>query len=144
MGRLWPEGVECGPKLKYPATMIALVAALLLAGNCSGHPISLEQAKQLVLAAPNIRAAVTERGAKPIFEWIGTGRNGWNLDVNSATRCLHADACSTLLGHFSVGRDGQVEDFDRGEDGVLISSARMRRLTRDFQKADCKRTGAKH
>jgi len=117
--------------------MIALLAALLSAEPCSGHPISLEQAKQLVLAVPNIRAAVTKLGARPRFEWVEAKRGGWYFDVNSATPCLHTDACSTLLGHLWVTRDGVVEDLDRGEDRIPLSSTKMRSLMRSFREANC-------
>jgi len=122
MGRLWPKRVESGHNRHYPAEMIAILAALLSAEPCSGHPISLEQAKQLVLAVPNIRAAVTKLGARPRFEWVEAKRGGWYFDVNSATPCLHTDACSTLLGHFWVTRDGVVEDLDswRRQDSIII------------------------
>lgn len=117
--------------------MIGLLAAVLSAGACSGAPITLAQAKQLVLAAPNIRASVAERGAKPRFEWVDTKPNGWRFDVNSATPCLHYNACSTLLGHFWVTRLGEVEDLDGGKDGIAVSSPRMRRLVHTFREANC-------
>jgi hypothetical protein len=119
--------------------MIVLLAALSSAGTCSGPPIRLKQAEQLVLAAPNIRAAVTELGARPRFEWAEAKRGGWHFDVNSATPCLHRNACSTLLGHFWVTSDGEVEDLDHGEDGVPVSSPNMRRLMHAFRDANCAR-----
>jgi hypothetical protein len=129
--------VESGHQRLYQEGMIALLAALLSSGACSGHPISLDQAKRLVLATPNIRASVSRSGAKPRFEWIEAERGGWHFDVNSATPCLRHNACSTLLGHFAVTRDGEVEDLDRGEDGVLVSSARMKRLIHAFHEGNC-------
>src|SRR4051812_25887605 len=109
--------------------MVIMLAAALLVGQCQTSSISLLQAKQLVLAVPNIEAAVRERGARPRFEWTGTKPDGWRFDVNSATPCLHGNACSTLLGHFWVTRKGEVEDLDRGEDGVVVASAKMTRLS---------------
>ena len=132
-----PQRVESRHKRHYSAGMIALLAALLSAGTCSGHPMSLEQAKQLVLAVPNVRAAVVKLGAKPRFEWVEARRGGWYFVVNSATPCVHTDACSTLLGHFWVTRDGKVEDLDRGEDGAPVSSTKMRSLMRAFREASC-------
>jgi hypothetical protein len=36
-----------------------------------------------------------------------------------------------------VGRDGEVEDLDLGEGGVLVSSAKMERLIHAFHEANC-------
>lgn len=117
--------------------MAILLFVALTVAQCESSLLDLEQAKRLVLASPNIEASVRESGAKPRFEWIDTKPGGWHFDVNSATPCLHGDACSTLLGHFWVTRDGQVEDLDRGQDGVVVSSAKMRRLAAAFRKENC-------
>jgi hypothetical protein len=128
--------VESGHEQHYQTGMIILLAALLSVGTCSQR-INLEQAKHLVLAVPNVRAAVNQLGAKPRFEWVEAKWGGWYFDVNSATPCLHAEGCSTLLGHFWVTQNGEVQDLDRGEDGVPVSSGTMRRLVHAFREANC-------
>jgi hypothetical protein len=120
----------------YAAPMIALLASLAAAG-CHPQPLTLRQAEQLVLAAPNIRASVSERGAKPFFEYVERISGGWSFGINSATPCAIVNPCSSLLGHYSVGRDGDVIDLDRGEEGVGVSSPAMARLLRRFRRSHC-------
>ena len=118
--------------------MMLLVALLTLA-SCETRQLTLKQAKELVLAAPEIQAAVKQRGAKPFFDGVDTGPRGWRFDVNSATPCLHPrNSCSTLLGHFAVSRDGDVEDLDaaRGA-GTVISSLEIRRRALRFRTENC-------
>ncbi|HEX5263330.1 MAG TPA: hypothetical protein VFW13_07375 [Phenylobacterium sp.] len=106
-------------------------ALLILASAvaCAAHPLSLKQAEALVMAAPNIRAAATERGAKPVFEWVDPGPEGWRFDVNSDTPCASQDPCSKLLGHYTVNRTtGEVVDLDADEDGKVVSSPGLTKL----------------
>jgi hypothetical protein len=114
-------------------------AALLMFAECQTEHLTVRQAQALVLAAPNIQAAIKERGAKPFFASTDTAPGGWGFDVNSATPCLHApNPCSSLLGHFAVSRDGEVEDLDAdGGAGAVISSPQMRSLRERFRTANC-------
>lgn len=116
--------------------MIVLLVSLAAAG-CNPRALTLRQAEQLVLAAPNIRASVTRLGAKPFFEYIERLPKGWYFDINSATPGATANPCSSLLGHYSVGRDGAVTDLDSGEGGARVSSPAMRRLLRRFRASCC-------
>lgn len=119
--------------------MMMVFAALLMLPECHGGHLTVRQAQALVLAAPNIQAAVKERGAKPHFASTGSTSQGWSFDVNSATPCPHArNPCSALLGHFAVSRDGEVEDLDADVGaGAVISSPEMRNLRQKFRKATC-------
>ena len=107
--------------------MIALF--LLTAISCPSHALTLAEAKARVLAAPNIKSSVRLRGARPFFESITRGANGWNFTVNARNACGGADPCSTLLGHYSVNRiTGEVWDLDAGFEGRRISASRPLRL----------------
>src|SRR5579872_3308144 len=114
-------------------------AALVVLAECSGSQLTLPQAQELVLAVPNIQAAVRERSAKPHFDRIDRASQGWGFDVNSATPCVHRHRpCSELLGHFAVSRDGDVEDLDAdGGAGAVISSPKMRKLRQKFKMENC-------
>ena len=113
--------------------MIYAVALLALA-PCHHDGLSLAQAKALVLATPSVRAAVVQRHAKPFFDAVMPGPNGWSFDVNSRTPCAHPGLpCSSLLGHFAVSRGGDVEDLDAaGGAGSLVTSAELQRLKQRF------------
>jgi hypothetical protein len=114
---------------------LALIGAL----GCGLEPITVQEAKTLVLASPNIRASVRERHAHPFFDYIGPGPDGWNFDVNSRTPCAGPGPCSTLLGHYSVSRStGAVEDLDAaGGEGRVISTPRLRGLQQAFRARRC-------
>jgi len=114
---------------------IAVASALA----CSSGPLSLSQAEALVLATPNIQASVSERHARPFFEWVQRGPQGWRFDVNAQNPCVAARACSGLLGHYAVNRTtGEVEDLDAaGGDGALVSSAALTKLRTKFLKGRC-------
>jgi len=90
---------------------------LLAAASCGAAALlTLEQAEKLILAIPNIEAAVRDRGAKPFFEYIEQGPDGWRFDVNSNSPCENGSSCSTLPGHFVINKSsGQVIDLDAGE-----------------------------
>jgi len=108
---------------------------VVLAGAvaCLAQPLNMKQAEALVLAAPNIRAATIERGARPFFERADAGSGGWSFDVKARNPCVGAGPCSKLLGHYAVGRrDGAVVDLDAGEDGKVISSPRITKLRARF------------
>jgi hypothetical protein len=116
-----------------------IAAALLLTTLSCPRPLTLKQAERLVLAAPNIQASVRERGAKPYFEWIHNTGRGWQFDINSRTPCDHVPACSTLLGHYTVGKyDAKVVDLDAGEDGLEVTSSDMLALKRSFAGKSCR------
>jgi hypothetical protein len=113
-----------------------IVGAAALA--CGTAPITLEQAKQLVLAAPNIRASVDQRHARPFFEYVEAGPMGWSFDVKARNPCSGRGQCSNLLGHYAVSRrTATVEDLDAGSDGRVVTSARMAALRRRFQHKAC-------
>ena len=115
-----------------------LAAVLLVTVRCH-DALSLEQAKRLVLAAPNIKASIRKRGAKPFFEWIEASPAGWRFDVNSRTPCSHSRACSALLGHYVVNkRTAEVRDLDAGENGVDVSSDEIMRLKQSFRPTECR------
>jgi hypothetical protein len=119
--------------------MIA-VWALLLAADCQLSSLTLQQAQQLALAAPNIEAAVIERHAEPRFEWITSSPGGWSFDINSASPCAHLNPCSTLMGHFAVNRrTGEVENLDAdGGSGAVVSSSTMKQLLRQLNHGRCR------
>jgi hypothetical protein len=117
-----------------------IVAALLVASGCSHQPIGLKQAEALVLRASGITQAVAARGARPAFEWIGIGPDGWRFDVNARNRCATPGPCSKLLGHFAVNRwTAQVEDLDAaGGEGALVSDSELTRLRDAFLRSRCR------
>jgi len=99
----------------------------------------------LVLATPNIRASVAERGARPFFEWVQLEGTGWHFDVNARNACTSNSVCSALLGHFTVNRStGEVDDLDaNGGDGALVSNAEMKRLRIRFRIENCRLRSAR-
>jgi hypothetical protein len=109
-----------------------LAFALLLAAPEA--PLSLAQAETLVLAAPDIRTSVSEAGAKPFFESIERGPNGWRFTVKAGNGCATPNPCSSLIGHYTVdATTGAVVNLDAGEDGVAVSSPEMARLLASFR-----------
>jgi hypothetical protein len=122
------------------AFLLLGVSAQVDAASCGSEAVTLDQAKALVLASPNIRAAVRLRGAKPVFEWVDETPLGWRFDINSNTPCEgDIKVCSNLLGHYSVVRGtGTVYDLNDGDgDGALVSSVEMRRLHAGFRRKFC-------
>ena len=115
------------------------VAAVLIALAPCHHGLTVAQAKALALATPSIRAAVVQNHAKPFFDGVTPRPNGWGFDVNSRTLCAHPDRpCSSLLGHFAVSRNGEVEDLDAdGGAGAQVKSAELRRLRKHFVRNHC-------
>jgi hypothetical protein len=110
--------------------MLSLIA-IVAATPCAPLALDVRQAEKLVLAAPNIRASVAERGAHPFFESVDRGKSGWTFTVNAANPCATANPCSNLLGHYAVDRrTGEIEDLDAGLDGEPVSSPRIRQLQR--------------
>jgi len=120
-----------------------MIAELTLASilACSSAPLSLKHAETLVLAAPQIRASVAERGARPFFAWVHRDGPGWRFDVNARNPCSSATPCSALLGHYAVNAStGAVEDLDaNGGDGGLVSSVEIRTLRTRFLRARCEK-----
>jgi len=117
------------------AALLLGVGAQAISSRSGAVPVSLNRAKALVLAAPNVLAAVRLRHAKPFFESIENTPLGWRFTVNSKTPCEGGvKACSNLLGHYSVDRRmGEVYDLDAaGGEGARVSSAKIQRLRRSF------------
>ena len=114
------------------------VVGLVALAGCAAHGLTLSQAKQLALAAPNIENAVRLNHAAPRFEYIKAQSGGWYFDINSANPCPRQRPCSKLLGHYTVDkRTGEVTELDRGEEGVAVTSHKMIRLKRLFLARAC-------
>jgi hypothetical protein len=107
------------------------VFAILAVASCGPKALSLRQAEALVLAAPNIRASVIQRGAHPAFDSVRRTPHGFQMRAYANDPCPTANPCSNLLGHYFVDRQtGEVTDLDRGDEGVVVSSPEMERVRR--------------
>jgi hypothetical protein len=114
-----------------------LTAAAVLA--CGSDPIALEEAKRLVLAAPDIRASVVEQNAHPFFEDITREGVGWRFLVKARNPCSGPSPCSNLLGHYMVAmRTAEVEDLDGGEDGQIVTSPELTIMQHQFLTRRCR------
>lgn len=112
--------------------------------GCASHQLTLPQAKQLALAAPNIEASVRLNHAAPKFEYIKPLPRGWYFDITAANPCPRVRPCSKLLGHYDVGKfTGDVTNLDEGMDGVSVTSRKIVALRRQFLGRDCHHTAAK-
>ena len=117
-----------------------MLAVLTLAASaaCSVPSITLADAERLVLATPDIRAAIAERHARPFFEVAQRRPEGWYFVVKASNPCAGFGPCSTLLGHYVVNRrDAVIENLDVGGDGRVVSSASIRRRQRTLLRNSC-------
>ena len=98
-----------------------------MAVACGSRTVTLAEAEKLVLAAPNIKASIAQRGATPFFEDIRTGTDSWSFTVNSRNPCAGLEFCSALLGHYIVRRStGALWDMDaNGGDGAPVPSTQL-------------------
>jgi len=97
--------------------------------------ISLDEAKALVLHAPDVRASVVERGARPSVDVEETGSNGWLLRVYATNGCdPGVAACSTLIGYYDVDKTTtEVDDLDNRR----VESPEMSRAREALRRKHC-------
>jgi hypothetical protein len=112
--------------------IMALLILLAGGATCNPTPITLDEAKELVLHVPLAKRSVRERHAQLAAEIEQAEPNGWLLRVYAT----NSKSPSSLIGYYSVNRrTAEIEDFSL--DGIRVTSQHLRKEQKKLLAKHC-------